>query len=49
MLLLSLIRIETYSMNSVHPEAWLRCVLARVADHKMNRLDDLMRCNWSAD
>jgi hypothetical protein len=36
-------------MNSVDPEAWLRWVLARVADHKMNRLDDLMPWNWQAE
>lgn len=34
--------IETCRMNKVDPEAWLRWVLARIADHKMNRLDELM-------
>ena len=29
--------IETCRLNSVDPEAWLRWVLARVADHKINR------------
>ncbi|MDO5758594.1 MAG: transposase domain-containing protein [Rhodobacterales bacterium] len=33
---------ETCRMNNVDPEAWLRWVLTRVADHKMNRLNDLM-------
>lgn len=41
--------IETCRMNKVDPEAWLRWVLARVADHKMNRLDDLMPWNWPAE
>ena len=41
--------VETCRMNSVDPEAWLRWVLARVADHKMNRLDDLMPWNWQAE
>lgn len=41
--------VETCRMNKVDPEAWLRWVLARVADHKMNRLDDLMPWNWQAE
>lgn len=41
--------VETCRMNSVDPEAWLRWVLARVADHKMNRLEDLMPWNWQAE
>ena len=41
--------IETCRMNSVNPEAWLRWILARVADHKINRLDDLMPWNWPAE
>ena len=41
--------IETARMNSVDPEAWLRWVLARVANHKMNRLEDLMPWNWAAE
>ena len=41
--------IETARMNNVDPEAWLRWVLARVADHKMTRLEDLMPWNWAAE
>lgn len=41
--------IENCRMNKVDPEAWLHWVLARVADHKMNRLDDLMPWNWQAE
>ena len=41
--------IETSRMNSVDPEAWLRWVLARVADHKMPHIDELMPWNWTAE
>lgn len=34
--------VEARRMNSGDPEAWLSWGLARVADHKMNRIDDLM-------
>lgn len=34
--------IETAKMNGVDPEAWLAWVLDRLADHKINRLDELM-------
>lgn len=39
--------IETCRMNSVDPEAWLRRLLARVADHKMPHTDELMPWNWT--
>ena len=41
--------IETCRMNKVDPEAWLTWVLARVADHKMTQLDDLMPWNWTPE
>jgi len=41
--------IETCRMNKVDPAAWLCWVLARVADHKMTRLDELMPWNWTAE
>jgi len=41
--------IETCRRNKVDPEARLRWVLARVADHKMNRLDDLMPWSCTAE
>ncbi len=34
--------IETAKMNGVDPQAWLTWVLARIADHKITRLDELM-------
>ena len=40
--------IETAKMNSVDPEAWLSWVLDRIADHKINRLDELMPWVWAA-
>jgi transposase len=34
--------IETAKLNSVDPQAWLTNVLARIADHKITRLDELL-------
>jgi transposase len=41
--------IDTARMNNVDPEAWLRWVLARVADRKMTRLEDLMPWSWARE
>lgn len=41
--------IETCRMNKVDPEAWLRWVMARVADHKMTQLEELMPWNWTPE
>ncbi|MGB5560424.1 MAG: IS66 family transposase [Paracoccaceae bacterium] len=38
--------IETARMNKVDPEAWLTWVLTHIADHKINRLDELTPWNW---
>ena len=40
--------IQTCRINNVDPEAWLRWVLARVADHKMPHIEELMPWNWTA-
>ena len=42
--------IETAKMNGVDPQAWPTRVLGRIADHKINRLDELMpwRCAANA-
>ena len=38
--------IETARMNRVDPEAWLTWVLTHIADHKINRIDELAPWNW---
>ena len=39
--------IVTAKMNNVDPQAWLADVLARIADHSVQRLDDLLPWNWA--
>jgi transposase len=34
--------IETAKLNGVDPQAWLTDVLSRIADHKVNRIDELL-------
>jgi len=38
--------IETAKLNSLDPQAWLADVLATIADHKINRIDELLPWNW---
>jgi hypothetical protein len=33
-------------MNDVDPQAWLADVLARIADHPFQHLDELLPWNW---
>jgi hypothetical protein len=40
--------IETAKMNDVDPEAWLTDIVARIADHPINRIDELLPWNWRA-
>jgi transposase len=40
--------IETAKLNDVDPQAWLTWVLAQIADHKINRLDELMPWCYAA-
>ena len=34
--------IETAKLNNVDPQAWLTWVLARIADHKITRIEELL-------
>ena len=34
--------IETAKLNGVYPQAWLTDILSRIADHKINRIDELL-------
>ena len=34
--------IETAKLNNINPQAWLTDVLKRVADHPINKIDDLL-------
>ncbi len=34
--------IETAKLNGVDPQAWLTDVSGRIADHKINRIDELL-------
>jgi transposase len=33
-------------MNDVDPQAWLADVLARIAEHPVHKLDELLPWNW---
>ena len=39
--------IVTAKLNDVDPQAWLADVLARIADHPANRLDELLPWHWA--
>ncbi len=39
--------IETCKLAGIDPFAYLRDVLERVADHKINRIDELLPWNWA--
>jgi len=41
--------IETCKLNAINPEAYLRDILARIADHKINRIDELLPWNWATN
>jgi transposase len=37
---------ETAKMNGVNQEGYRRDVIARIADHPTNRIDELLPWNW---
>jgi hypothetical protein len=39
--------IETCKLGGIDPFAYLRDVLARIAEHKINRIDELLPWNWA--
>jgi len=39
--------IETAKLNAIDPQAYLADVLARIHDHKINRIDELLPWNWA--
>ena len=40
--------IQTAKLNDADPQAWLADVLARINDHAIHRLDELLPWNWAA-
>jgi len=39
--------IETARLNDLDPEAWLTDIISRIADHPINRVDELLPWNWT--
>ena len=39
--------IETAKLNGVNTQAWLKWVLERIADHNINRIDELLPWNYN--
>ena len=40
--------IVTAKMNDIDPRAWLADVLARIADHPVQKLDELLLWSWQS-
>jgi transposase len=38
--------IETAKLHGLNPEAYIADLLARINDHKINRLNELLPWNW---
>jgi transposase len=41
--------IQTAKLNEIDPQAWLADVLARINDHNIHRLDELLPWNWAGE
>jgi transposase len=41
--------IQTARLNDVDPQAWLADVLARINDHNVQKLDQLLPWNWKSE
>ena len=41
--------IETAKLNNIAPQAWLTWVPKRIADHKINRIDELLPWNYAEE
>src|SRR5215470_1027355 len=41
--------IQTAKLNDVNPQAWLADVLARINDHVIHRIDQLLPWNWKTE
>jgi len=41
--------IETAKLNRLDPQAWLTDVLANIADHPINKIDQLLPWHWAAE
>jgi transposase len=40
--------IETAKLNKIDPQAWLTDVLGRIAEHKINRIDELLPWHYQS-
>lgn len=41
--------VETCRLNGVEREAWFTDVVARIGNHPINRIDELLPWNWRAE
>jgi len=41
--------VMTAKLNNVDPQAWLADVLARIGEHPIHRLDELLPWNWAIE
>jgi transposase len=41
--------LHTAKLNDIDPQAWLADVLARINDHAIHTLDELLPWNWAAE